>query len=62
MILERVRSVGSIAQLPSPDRDRVMARVQAVIDTTPELAGRPEVAFPNLTFAYDCRALPTRQD
>lgn len=56
IIMDRVRSVGSIATLPPRERDRVLARVQALIDDTPALAGRPEVTFPNTTFAYDCRA------
>jgi SAM-dependent methyltransferase len=55
VIMDRVLSVGSIATLPRIERDRVIARVQDVIDDTPELAGKPEITFPNTTFAYDCR-------
>jgi len=55
VIIDRVLSVGSIAKLPGIERDRVIARVQEVIDHTPELAGKPEITFPNTTFAYDCR-------
>jgi SAM-dependent methyltransferase len=55
VIIDRVLSVGSIAKLPRIERDRVIARVQEVIDHTPELAGKPEVTFPNTTYAYDCR-------
>jgi ubiquinone/menaquinone biosynthesis C-methylase UbiE len=55
VIIDRVLSVGSIATLPRIERDRVLARVQEVIDDTPELAGKPEITFPNTTFAYDCR-------
>lgn len=55
VIIDRVLSVGSIARLPRAERDRVIARVQDVINDTPELAGKPEITFPNTTFAYDCR-------
>jgi SAM-dependent methyltransferase len=55
VILDRVLSVGSIARLPRVERDRVIARVQDVIDHTPELAAKPEITFPNTTYAYDCR-------
>lgn len=55
VILDRVLSVGSIAQLPQSERDRVVARVQEVIATTPALAGEATVTFPNTTFAYDCQ-------
>lgn len=57
VILDRVLSVGSIATLPTATRERVIAQVQAVIDETLALAGRPVVTFPNITFAYDCHVL-----
>lgn len=60
VIIDRVLSVGSIARLPRIERDRVIARIQAVIDATPELAGKPEIAFPNQTFAYDCQVVRSR--
>lgn len=55
VILDRVLSVGSIAQLPQAERDRVIARVRELIANAPELAGKPEVTFPNTTYAYRCR-------
>lgn len=55
VIIDRVLSVGSIATLPRTEREQVIARVQQVIDKTPDLAGKSEVTFPNTTFAYDCR-------
>jgi hypothetical protein len=39
------------------ERDRVIARVQEVIDNAPELAGNSEISFPNTTYAYDCRKI-----
>jgi len=55
VIIDRVLSVGSIATLPPEERERVIARVQEVIDHTSELAGKPEITFPNTTYACDCR-------
>ena len=57
VIIDRVLSVGSIAKLPPVERDSVIARVQELIDRTPELAGKREITFPNTTYAYDCRVL-----
>ena len=57
VIFDRVLSVGSIASLPPATRARVIAQVQAVIDDTPALAGEGQVAFPNVTYAYDCRVV-----
>jgi SAM-dependent methyltransferase len=55
IIVDRVLSVGSIATLPPVARDRVTAQVRELIDQTPALAGKPEVTFPNMTFAYNCQ-------
>ncbi len=57
VIIDRVLSVGSIAKLPPAERDRVIARVRKVIANAPELAGKPEITFPNTTCAYSCRKL-----
>jgi SAM-dependent methyltransferase len=57
VIIDRVLSVGSIAKLPQAERDRVIARVQELIANAPELAGKPEITFPNTTYAYNCRKL-----
>jgi SAM-dependent methyltransferase len=55
VIIDRVLSVGSIAKLPQAERDRVIARVQEVIASAPELAGKPVITFPNTT--YSCRKI-----
>ena len=55
VIIDRVLSVGSIASLPPADREDVIARVQELIDRTPDLAGKREITFPNTTYAYGCR-------
>ena len=57
VIIDRVLSVGSIAKLPPAERDRVLARVREVIANAPELAGKPEITFPNTTYAYSCRKI-----
>lgn len=57
VIVDRVRSVGSIASLIADAHAQVMAQVRALIEATPALAGRSEVLFPNTTYAFDCRAL-----
>jgi len=57
VIVERVASVSFIAALDETMRARVFAEVRALIDATPELAGRSAVSFPYVTRAYWCRAL-----
>lgn len=57
VILDRALSVSFIAALPEAERARVAASVRALIDRTPELAGRPEVTFPYRTHAYWCERL-----
>lgn len=36
---------------------RVIARVQEVIANAPKLAGKPEITFPDRTYAYSCRKI-----
>ena len=55
VIIDRVLSVSAIARLPQAERDGVIARARDVIATTPELAGKPQVTFPNVTRAWSCR-------
>jgi SAM-dependent methyltransferase len=54
VIVQRTLSVSFIAALPADRRAAVESRVRALIETTPELAGRAEIAFPYETamFAY----------
>lgn len=55
IIVDRVLSVSAIAKQPADVRDRLVAQLRELIARTPELAGRPQVSFPNLTYAYSCR-------
>jgi len=57
VILERLRSVSFIAALPQAEQDRVMARLQDLIDNHPDLKGRERIAFPYRTQAYVCQRL-----
>jgi SAM-dependent methyltransferase len=57
VIIDRALSVSSIAKLSPVDRDRVVAQLRNLIARTPELAGKPQVSFPNVTHAYSCRRL-----
>ena len=52
VILERILSVSFIAALPPPEQNAVAAEIRKVIATTPELAGKSEVAFPYDTAAF----------
>lgn len=52
VIVERVASVSFIAALDDAARDRILDQVRALIQSTPELAGRQSVAFPYATLAY----------
>jgi SAM-dependent methyltransferase len=55
VIIDRFLSVSCIARLPQADRGALIARLHALIAATPELAGKPQVTFPNLTYAYGSR-------
>ncbi|KJK21849.1 SAM-dependent methyltransferase [Burkholderiaceae bacterium 16] len=57
VVVDRVMSVSFIASLPPAQQDAVRARLQAVIDGSPALAGKPSVAFPYRTEAYSCQRL-----
>jgi SAM-dependent methyltransferase len=57
VIVDRVMSVSFIASLAAAQQDAVRARLQAVIDGSPALAGKPGVAFPYRTEAYSCQRL-----
>jgi hypothetical protein len=47
-------SVSFIAALPPAEQNAVAAEIRKVIATTPELAGKSEVAFPYETAAFSC--------
>ncbi|RIY00118.1 class I SAM-dependent methyltransferase [Aureimonas flava] len=57
VILDRFLSVSFVAALPAPERETVADRLQAVIDATPDLAGKSEVTMPYVTSAFRCRRL-----
>jgi SAM-dependent methyltransferase len=54
VIVDRILSVSFIAALPPAGQDDVAAQIRALIATTPELAGKSEVAFPYDTAAFSC--------
>ena len=58
VLIDRVTSISFIAALPASDRERVVAELRELIDATPSLAGLAEVAFPYVTMAFHCRAIP----
>ncbi|WP_248920362.1 class I SAM-dependent methyltransferase [Pseudomonas entomophila] len=57
VIIERLRSVSFIAALPQAEQDKVMTRLQDLIDHHPDLKGRERIAFPYRTQAYRCQRL-----
>jgi SAM-dependent methyltransferase len=57
IIIDRALSVSALAKLPQDERDRVVAKLRALIAATPELAGEPQVSFPNTTYTYCCRKI-----
>jgi SAM-dependent methyltransferase len=52
VIVDRVASVSFIAALDATTRERVLDDVRALIDSTPQLAGKAEVSAPYVTRAY----------
>ena len=52
VIVERVASVSFIAALPEETRATLLAQVRALIESTPDLAGKKEVRMPYITQAY----------
>lgn len=57
VIIGRTLSTSFIAALPDDRRALMVDEVRALIDATPELAGKSEVRFPYVTRAYDCRRI-----
>jgi SAM-dependent methyltransferase len=54
VIVDRILSVSFIAALPAARQNEVAAGIRELIATTPELAGKGEVAFPYETAAFSC--------
>lgn len=52
VIVERVASVSFIAALPEATRAKVLGEIRALIDASPELAGKQDVRLPYITQAY----------
>ena len=52
VIVDRILSVSFIAALPPAEQHAVAAEIRTLIATTPELAGKSEVAFPYDTAAF----------
>lgn len=52
VIIDRFMSVSFVAALPPAEKQRVQARLQALVNDHPELRGREVVAFPYSTEAY----------
>ena len=54
VIVERILSVSFIAALPPDAKARVTAQLRQVVASSPELAGKAQVAFPYQTLAFVC--------
>ncbi|MBN9599460.1 MAG: methyltransferase domain-containing protein [Afipia sp.] len=52
VIINRLRSVSFIAALPADEEAKVVAKMRALIDATPALAGKDEISVPYSTVAY----------
>jgi SAM-dependent methyltransferase len=52
--LDRVLSVSYVASAADDERERVIAEVQEMLDTDPELRGRDEIVMPYRTDVYWC--------
>lgn len=57
-VIDRVLSVSFIATLPSDERARVVADVEAILDDDPLTRGRDTVVLPYVTHLYTCRRIP----
>jgi len=58
VVTDRVLSTSFIAALPAAERLRVVAQVEQLIASTPDLAGKSEVTMPYVTAAFRCQKLP----
>jgi hypothetical protein len=50
--LDRVLSVSYVARADPPERERVIAEVQELLDTDPDLRGRDEIPMPYRTDVF----------
>jgi len=55
VVVDRTLSVSFIAALPPAERDKIAAKVRALIAATPALTGQAEVSFPYVTAMYAYR-------
>lgn len=55
VIVNRFLSVSFIAALPIEERQRVRQRLERLIQATPDLADKSQVAFPYTTRTYHCK-------
>jgi SAM-dependent methyltransferase len=54
VIVERTASTSFVAAMPENERLHLLDRVRALIDSTPDLAGKANVAMPYVTRMYWC--------
>jgi SAM-dependent methyltransferase len=54
VIIDRTLSVSFIAALPPIEKAVVARKLNALIDTHPDIKGRKEITFPYRTYAYRC--------
>ncbi|MDB5819704.1 MAG: Methyltransferase [Rhizobacter sp.] len=57
VIIDRSMSVSFIAALPADEKARVEARLRALVNTHPALAGQERIVFPYRCEAYRCKRL-----
>ncbi len=55
VILDRTLSISFVAALPAEERRALEARLRAFVAGRPELAGKPEIAFPYRTLMAWCQ-------
>jgi SAM-dependent methyltransferase len=55
--VDRVLSVSYVASAPDDERERVIAEVEEMLDTDPELRGRDEILMPYRTEVFWCAKL-----
>ena len=58
MIIDRVASISFIGALPKLTHDKVLGKIQALLETHPETKDRAEIELPDTTDVYWCRAEP----
>lgn len=61
VIIERIRSLSFIRNLPAAEQSSLIDAARVLIESRPELRDRSEIEFPYRTFAYHCHAVKTAQ-